>query len=148
MARKYLIVAAQFNEIVTKSLVEGAISELVMAGVSPEDTDLVWVPGAFELPTVAAKGARSRKYKAVICIGCVIRGETPHFDYVAGQAASGVMKVSVETEIPIIFGVLTTDTVDQAMNRAGIKYGNKGRDAARAALQMTRVMAELGEGAV
>ncbi len=137
-----LIVAARFNELITSALVSGAQETLRDAGLSEVDT--VWVPGAFEIPVVALRAARSKKYDAVICIGCVVRGETAHFDFVAGQAAAGIMKVSLDTGVPVIFGVLTTDTVEQAMNRAGLKLGNKGREAAQAALDMVATLKKLG----
>lgn len=136
-SRDVLIVCARFNEMITRSLHAGAVDALTELGAAQET---VWVPGAFELPVVAAKAARSGRYGAVVCLGAVIRGDTPHFDLVAGQAASGLMSVSVETGVPVIFGVLTTDTVEQALNRAGLKHGNKGADAGRAAVQMMDVL--------
>ncbi|MCX6117272.1 MAG: 6,7-dimethyl-8-ribityllumazine synthase [Proteobacteria bacterium] len=135
-----LIIVASFNELVTKSLHAGALDVL---DSSPAQVTTKWVPGCFELPVVAAKAARSGKYSAIITLGAVIRGETPHFDFVAGEAARGIMDVSLETGVPVIFGVLTTNTVEQALNRSGIKYGNKGRDAAHAALQMIQTMSEI-----
>lgn len=135
--RDVLIVCGRFNEMITRNLLAGALDALTEAGVKQET---VWVPGAFELPVVAATAARSGRYGAIVCLGAVIRGDTPHFDHVAGQAASGLMSVSVETGVPVIFGVLTTDTVEQALNRAGLKHGNKGSDAARAAVQMMDVL--------
>lgn len=145
MAARYLIVAAKFNDLISKSLHAAAVEAFSDAGVGGNRVDTLWVPGAYELPVVAAKAAKTGAYAAIVCLGAVIRGDTPHFDYVAGQAASGIMKVSLDTGVPVIFGVLTTDTVEQALNRAGIKGGNKGGDAARAALQMTSVMAKLDE---
>lgn len=138
---KYLIVVAKFNDLITRCLLTGAQETLIENGVSSEDVETIWVPGCFELPVVAAKAARSGKYDAIITLGAVIRGETPHFDFVAGEAARGIMDVSVETTVPVIFGVLTTNTVEQALNRSGIKYGNKGRDAASAAIQMVQTLA-------
>jgi len=143
MAAKYLIVAGQFNEIVTKNLLEGALDVFSSSGLSPDQVKTVWVPGCYEMPVVAAKAASSSNFAGIICLGCVIRGETPHFDYVAGECASGLMRVSIDAQIPVVFGVLTTNTVDQALNRAGLKYGNKGRDAANTAIEMSKIMNEL-----
>lgn len=144
MKQKYLIIVARFNELITRSLLTGATETLNDAGVLDENIQVAWVPGSFEVPVVAAKAARSGHYAAVICLGAVIRGETPHFDFVAGQAASGLMAVSIETEVPVIFGILTTDTIEQALSRSGVKGGNKGRDAAQGALEMVRVLAQVG----
>jgi 6,7-dimethyl-8-ribityllumazine synthase len=138
--KKILIVVARFNDMITRSLLVGATDCLRDSGVRDADVKVVWVPGSFEIPVVVAKAARSGKYAAIICLGAVIRGETPHFDFVAGQAASGCMSVAVETGLPVIFGVLTTDTIEQALARSGIKGGNKGRDSAQAALEMMKVM--------
>ncbi|NDE14426.1 6,7-dimethyl-8-ribityllumazine synthase [bacterium] len=138
--KKILIVVARFNDMITRSLLVGATDCLRDSGVHDADVQVVWVPGSFEIPVVAAKAARSGKYAAVICLGAVIRGETPHFDFVAGQAASGCMSVALETGLPVIFGVLTTDTIEQALARSGIKGGNKGRDAAQAALEMIKTL--------
>ena len=140
MAR-YLIVVSRFNDLLTKSLLAGATD--VFAAHDEKHVDTLWVPGCFELATVAAEAARSGAYSAVICLGVVIRGETPHFDYVAGQAASGLQKVGIDTGVPVIFGVVTTDTTEQALNRAGIKGGNKGADAAHAAISMVKTMKQL-----
>lgn len=145
MAGRYVLVAARFNEFVTKALVAGAKDALAESGVGPTDVDLVWVPGAFELPLVAQKAAQTGAYAAVICLGAVIKGDTPHFDHVAGQAASGIMKASLETKVPIIFGVLTTDTEDQALSRCGIKGGNKGADAARSAVATVKALATVDQ---
>lgn len=142
MEKKILIVVARFNDMITRSLLVGATDCLRDSGVKDSHVMVVWVPGSFEIPVVAAKAARSGKYSAVICLGAVIRGETPHFDFVAGQAASGVMNIALETGIPVIFGVLTTDTIEQALARSGIKGGNKGRDSAQAALEMIKVLGQ------
>ncbi len=142
MEKKILIVVARFNDMITRSLLVGATDCLRDSGVKDSHVVVVWVPGSFEIPVVAAKAARSGKYSAVICLGAVIRGETPHFDFVAGQAASGVMNIALETGIPVIFGVLTTDTIEQALARSGIKGGNKGRDSAQAALEMIKVLGQ------
>jgi len=140
---RYLIVAARFNETISKALVSGAEEAFQESGVRAVDT--VWVPGCFEIPTVAAKAARGGTYTGIVCLGAVIRGETPHFDYVAGQAAAGIMKIGVDTGVPVIFGILTTDTLEQAMNRAGGKAGNKGADAARAAIATAKSLGKLEE---
>ena len=145
MAKKILIVAGQFNEVITGHLLNGAKSTFDEAGIGSDQIQTEWVAGCYEMPVVAAKAARSGRYKAVVCLGCVIRGETPHFDYVAGQCASGLMSVSVETEVPVIFGVLTTENVEQAMNRAGLKHGNKGRDAAMTAISTLKVLSKIEE---
>lgn len=145
MPARYLIVASRFNDLISKSLVEGAQAVFADAGLRPTDVDCLWVPGCFELATLAAKAAKSGSYAAIVCLGAVIRGETPHFDYVAGQAAAGLQRVGIETGVPVIFGVLTTDTTEQALNRAGIKGGNKGSDAAHAALHMVKTLAHLAE---
>lgn len=141
MENNYLIIAARFNELITRSLVDGAKGAFDRAG--HKDVNTLWVPGAYEIPVVAAKAARSGAYSAILCLGAVIKGDTPHFDFVAGNAASGLMKVSIDTEVPIIFGVLTTNTVEEALNRAGLKMGNKGTEAAETALYMSKAMQDL-----
>lgn len=143
MEKKILIVVARFNDMITRSLLVGAMDCLRDSGIKDALVSVVWVPGSFEIPVVAAKAARSGKYSAVICLGAVIRGETPHFDYVCGPVASSIMNLTVETGIPVIFGVLTTNTIEQALARSGIKGGNKGRDAAQAALEMIKVLTQL-----
>jgi 6,7-dimethyl-8-ribityllumazine synthase len=137
------IVAARFNETVVRTLVRGATDVARRAGVADDAIELAWVPGAFEIPVVAAALAASGRVDAVLCLGAVIRGDTPHFDYVAGQAATGVAKVGLDTGVPVIFGVLTTDTADQAEARAGGKAGNKGADAALAAIETVNVLRAL-----
>lgn len=139
----HLIIVAKFNDMITRCLLSGALEAFSEQGITEDQIKTVWVPGCFELPAVAAKAARSGKYASIIALGAVIRGETPHFDFVAGESARGLMAVSVETTVPVIYGVLTTNTVEQALNRSGIKHGNKGRDAASAALQMVRVLSEI-----
>src|ERR1700679_2516080 len=133
---RFAIVAARFNALVTESLVSGCKDAFLRHGVPEERLDIVWVPGSFEVPLAARTLAASGRYTAVVCLGCVIRGETAHFDHVAGQAAAGVMQASLATGVPVIFGILTTDSVEQALNRAGLKGGNKGADAAMAAIEM------------
>lgn len=143
--KKFAIVAARFNEIITKSLVEGAVMAFKQQNVPEKDLTLVWVPGAFEIPLIAKTLASANKYDAIVCLGAVIRGSTPHFDYVAGEMAGGIAKISLETGIPLIFGVLTTETIEQALERAGTKAGNKGYDAAFAALEMANLLNQISE---
>lgn len=133
---KIAIVASRFNEFITKELIGGAEDTLLRHNVNTDDIDLYRVPGAFEIPSVCNKIAKNGKYDAVITLGAVIRGSTPHFDYVAAEVSKGVASVSMQYSIPVIFGVLTTDTIEQAVERAGTKAGNKGSDAAMAALEM------------
>ncbi len=135
------IVAARFNDAIVRELVYGAHDMLMRLGVGDDDIDLTWVPGAFELPMVAKLRAGSG-VDAVICLGAVIRGATPHFDYVCSQAASGIAAAGIDTGVPVIFGVLTTDTIDQAVERAGTKSGNKGSDAALAAVEMAGLITQ------
>ena len=142
-ARRFAIVAATFNEIVVSKLAEGAIACLRAHGVAEDDLLVVWVPGAFELPIAADRVAHSDEYDAVVCLGAVIRGETAHFDHVAGQAARGIQDVMMRTGLPVVFGVLTTDTMAQALDRAGGKHGNRGWDAAMTAMQMAGVLEAL-----
>lgn len=142
------IVAARFNEFITKSLVAGAQEELQQYNVDEEMITTVWAPGAFEIPLIAKKLAQSGDYDAVICLGAVIRGSTPHFDFVASQCASGVAQVAMETGVPTIFGVLTTDTIEQAIERAGTKAGNKGADAAKSAVEMANLCKILASSTV
>jgi 6,7-dimethyl-8-ribityllumazine synthase len=137
------VIASRFNETIAKSLLDGAIDCLGRHGVADNDIIVAWVPGAYELPAAAKRLAESGEVDAIVCVGAVIRGETPHFDYVAGHAARGVGEASLATGIPIAFGVLTTDTVEQASNRAGGKMGNKGFEAALAALEMANLFASL-----
>jgi 6,7-dimethyl-8-ribityllumazine synthase len=140
---RYAIVAAQFNEIVVGKLVEGALACFRAHGVAEDDLLVAWVPGAFEIPLLAKRVASIGAYDAVVCLGAVVRGETPHFDYVAGECARGVQQVGLETGIPMAFGVLTTETMAQALDRAGGKHGNKGWDAAMAAMQTASVLTQL-----
>lgn len=134
------IVAARFNEFIVSKLVSGALDGLKRHGVSEEDISIAWVPGAFEIPLVAKKMAESPKYDVVICLGAVIKGSTPHFDYVCAEASKGIASVALQTEKPVIFGVLTTDTIEQAIERAGTKAGNKGYDAAVTAIEMANLL--------
>lgn len=137
--KRFAIVASRFNDFVVEHLVQGAAGALSQLGVKPEDIVVFNVPGAFEIPPVAQAVARAKKFHAVICLGAVIRGATPHFDHVAGEAARGIAQVARDAAMPVIFGVLTTDTVEQAIERAGAKAGNKGADAALAAVQMANL---------
>ena len=139
---KFGIVIGRFNEFISTKLLSGALDALNRHGVNEEDIEVVWVPGAFEIPLAAKKLAKSGKYDAVISLGAVIRGATPHFDYVCAEASKGVAKVGLETELPIIFGVITTDTIEQAIERAGTKAGNKGWEAALSALEMANLLEE------
>jgi 6,7-dimethyl-8-ribityllumazine synthase len=138
--RRFAIVASNFNEVVVGKLVDGALDCFRAHGIAEDDLLVAWVPGAFELPLVAKKLAESEQYDAVVCLGAVVRGETAHFEHVAGQAASGIQQAALETGIPIAFGVLATETLEQALDRAGGKHGNKGWDAAMAAMQMASVL--------
>lgn len=142
--RKVAVVAARFNDFVVASLLKGAQAAWVRRGGALEDLLVVRVPGAFELPVTARKLAASGRYDAVVALGCVIRGGTPHFEYVAGECAGGLQRAALETLVPIIFGVLTVETVEQAIERAATSEGNKGGEAMEAALEMTGVFAELG----
>lgn len=133
------IVVARFNDLISERLLAGALDALRRHSVRDEDIDVVWVPGSFEIPAAARRLACTRRYDAIVCLGAVIRGATAHFDYVAGQAASGIAAVGHETGVPVIFGVLTTDTIEQAIERAGTKAGNKGYDAAVSAIEMANL---------
>ncbi|HEY8418522.1 MAG TPA: 6,7-dimethyl-8-ribityllumazine synthase [Limnochordales bacterium] len=142
---RFAVVASRFNELITKELLQGALDGLRRHGARDEDITVVWVPGAFEIPVIALRMAKSGRYHAVICVGAVIRGATPHFDYVAGSAASGIAQAALQSGVPVIFGVLTTETIEQALERAGTKAGNKGWDAAVAAVEMANLMQALDE---
>ncbi|MDD4909867.1 MAG: 6,7-dimethyl-8-ribityllumazine synthase [Candidatus Omnitrophica bacterium] len=138
--KKFSIVASRFNDFVTKELVRGCLDTLVRHGADDADVKVVWVPGAFEIPAVADKLAAGKSSDAVICLGTVIRGATPHFEFVASECAKGVANVSLKTGKPVIFGVITADTIEQAIERAGTKDGNKGRDAALNAIEMANLI--------
>lgn len=137
---KFAIAASRFNEFITTKLIEGATDTLLRQGAKTEDVEIVWVPGSFELPLIARRLADTKKYDAVICLGTIIRGDTPHFDFVAGETAKGIASVSLATQKPVIFGVITADTLEQAIERAGTKGGNKGRDAALSAIEMANLL--------
>ncbi len=140
---KFCIILARFNDFIGAKLLSGAIDELKRHGVKEDNIEIVRVPGAFEIPVIAQKAAQSKKYSAVITLGAVIKGATPHFDYVSNEVAKGVAQVSLNTGIPVTFGVLTTDNIEQAIERAGTKAGNKGSDAARTAIEMANLVKEL-----
>ena len=137
---KFCIIISRFNDFIVSRLLDGAVDELKRHGVNPDNIDVVKVPGAFEIPVIALKCAKSGKYNAVITLGAVIKGSTPHFDYVSAEVSKGVAQVSLQTEVPVIFGVLTTDNIEQAIERAGTKAGNKGSDAAKAAIEMANLL--------
>lgn len=137
------IVVGRFNEFITSKLLGGAQDALRRHGVNVEDVDIAWVPGAFEIPVAAQKMAQTKKYDAIITLGTVIRGSTPHFDYVSAEVTKGVGKISLDEGLPVIFGVLTTDTIEQAIERAGTKAGNKGWDAATAAIEMANLLKQM-----
>lgn len=137
------IVAARFNEFITSKLLSGAMDGLLRHEVREEDVHVAWVPGAFEIPVIAAKMARSGKYDAVICLGAVIRGSTSHYDYVCSEVSKGVANVALSSDIPVMFGVLTTDTIEQAIERAGTKAGNKGAECAQGAIEMVNLIRAL-----
>jgi 6,7-dimethyl-8-ribityllumazine synthase len=143
---KMAVVVARFNELITSKLLGGCRDALERHGVAPADVDLAWVPGSWELPLVAQKLAGSGRYDAVICLGAVIRGGTPHFEYVAAEAAKGVAAAALSTGTPVVFGVLTTNTIDEAIERAGTKMGNKGFDAAVSAIEMANLLRAVAEG--
>lgn len=140
---KVAIIVGRFNEFISGKLLEGAIDGLARHGVDENEISIIWVPGSFEIPLVAQKAAESDKYDGVICLGAVIRGETPHFEYVSSEVAKGVAQVGLKAEVPVIFGVLTTDTIEQAISRAGTKSGNKGFDAAVSMIEMVNLLKKI-----
>lgn len=141
--KKFGIVASRFNDFITKELVSGCLDTLIRHGAEENDLAVVWVPGAFEIPAVAQRAAKSKNYDAVICLGTVIRGATPHFDYIAAEVAKGVAGAAKDSGIPVIFGVITADTIEQAIERSGTKDGNKGKDAAASAIEMVNLYAQI-----
>lgn len=143
---KFGIVISRFNDAIGKELLRGAQDALIRHGVAADDIDIAWTPGAFEIPLVAKRMAEGGRYNAVICLGVVIRGATAHFEYVAGQAASGIAAAALATGVPILFGVLTTENIEQAVERAGTKAGNKGAEAAMAAIEMANLLRALDAG--
>ncbi|GIU82794.1 MAG: 6,7-dimethyl-8-ribityllumazine synthase [Acidobacteria bacterium] len=136
---RFAIVVSRWNDFLTSRLLEGALDALERLGVEEKDIQIFKVPGSFEIPLTALKLARSRKFDAIICLGVIIRGETPHFEYVAGEAAKGIGQVAMQTDVPVLFGIVTADTVQQAMDRAGVKMGNKGFEAAMAAVEIVNL---------
>ena len=141
---KFVLVVSRFNEFITKKLFDGAQDALLRHGVSEDDIEVAWVPGAFEIPLAAKKLAQTQRYDAVICLGAVIRGGTPHFEYIASEVAKGIAKVGLDTGLPIILGVITADTLEQAIERAGTKAGNKGFEAAMEAIEMANLLRSMG----
>jgi len=142
---KFGLVISRFNEFITKKLLEGAEDALLRHDVNKDDIDVTWVPGAFEIPLIAKKLAQTKKYHAVICLGAVIRGGTPHFDYIATEVTKGIASVSLETGLPVIYGVITADTLEQAIERAGTKAGNKGFEAAMSAIEMANLVKNINQ---
>ena len=138
--KRFGIIASRFNDFITKDLVNGCLDTLLRHGVTDENISLTWVPGAFEIPLLAQKLAKSKSVDAVICLGTIIRGSTPHFEYIASETAKGIAKVSLDAGLPVIFGVITADSIEQAIERAGTKDGNKGRDAALNAIEMANLI--------
>jgi 6,7-dimethyl-8-ribityllumazine synthase len=142
--KKFAIIAARFNDFITDRLVGGALDALNRSGAAENDITIAKVPGAFEIPLVAKKMAQQNKWDAIICLGAVIRGSTPHFDYVCAEVSKGVAVVGLDSEVPVVFGIVTTDTIEQAIERAGTKAGNKGWSAAQTAVEMANLMDNLG----
>ena len=143
--RRFAIVVSRFNELIGRKLLEGALDCLNRHEAAENAVDVIWVPGAFEIPLAAKKAAETGMYDGVICLGAVIRGETPHFDFVAAETSKGIALAGMQTGVPVIFGVITTDTVEQAVNRAGTTAGNRGFDAAMAAIEMSNLMGKIGK---
>ncbi len=143
--KKFAVIVSRFNEFISGRLLDGAIDCFTRHGAKESDIEVFWVPGAFEIPVAAMKVANTGKYDGVICLGAVIRGDTAHFDYVAGESAKGVGQVGLSTGVPTIYGVITTDTIEQAIDRAGARTGNKGAEAALAAIEMSNLFAQIGK---
>jgi 6,7-dimethyl-8-ribityllumazine synthase len=141
---RFGVVVSRFNEFITQKLLEGAQDALLRHGVNETDIDIAWVPGSFEIPVIAKKLARSKKYDAVICLGTVVRGGTPHFDYIATEVTKGIAQVGLETGLPVVYGIITADTLEQAIERAGTKMGNMGFEAARNAIEMANLLKSIG----
>lgn len=141
--KRFGIIVSRFNEFISSKLLEGSIDTLVRQGGDEKSIDVAWTPGSFEIPYIAKRMAGSKKYDAIICLGVILRGSTPHFDYIANETAKGIAKVSLDTDVPCIFGVITADTLEQAIERAGGKEGNKGRQAALVAIEMANLYEEL-----
>ncbi|MBA7487376.1 6,7-dimethyl-8-ribityllumazine synthase [subsurface metagenome] len=141
---KFGLVVSRFNEFITRKLLDGAQDALLRHGVNQEDIEIAWVPGSFEIPLIAKKLAQTKRYDAVICLGAVVRGGTPHFEYIAAEVSKGIARVSLETGLPVIYGVVTADTLEQAIERAGTKMGNKGFEAAVNAIEMANLVKGIG----
>ena len=141
---KFGLVVSRFNEFFSQKLLEGAQDALLRHGVSEEDIEIAWVPGSFEIPQIALKLAQTKRYDAIICLGAVVRGGTPHFEYISAEVTKGIAKVGLDTGLPVIYGVITTDTLEQAIERSGTKAGNKGFDAAVSALEMVNLIKSIG----
>lgn len=141
--KRFALVVSRFNDLVTTRLLDGALDCLQRHGAVDEDIEVAWVPGAFELPVVAQKMAQTGRFDVVTCLGCIVRSDTPHFDYVAGESSKGIARVGLDTGVPITFGVITADTVEQAVQRAGVKSGNRGWDAGMNAVEMASLMAAI-----
>jgi len=141
---RFGLVVSRFNEFITKKLLDGAQDALLRHGVSEADMEVAWVPGSFEIPLIAKKLAQSKKYNAVICLGAVVRGGTPHFEYIAAEVSKGIARVSLETGLPVVYGVIIADTLEQAIERAGTKMGNKGFEAAENAIEMANLLKSIG----
>ena len=141
--KKFGIVASRFNDFMTKELVSGCSDTLIRHGAQESDLSVAWVPGAFEIPLAAQKLAKTKAFDALICLGTVIRGATPHFDYIAAEVSKGIAKISLESGLPVIFGIITADTIEQAIERSGSKDGNKGRDAALSAIEMVNLLEKI-----
>lgn len=141
---RFGIVVSRFNEFITGKLLEGAMDALLRHGAADKDISVAWVPGTFEIPVVTQKMAKSGKYDAVICLGALIRGATPHFEYLAAEVTKGIAQTGLQSEVPCVYGVITTDTIEQAIERAGTKVGNKGFDAAETAIEMANLMKSIG----
>jgi len=140
---KFCVIVSRFNELISKGLLDGALDCLKRHGAKDEAVDVIWAPGSFEIPLAAKKAAASAKYDAVICLGAIIRGATPHFEYIASEAAKGIAKVSLDSGVPVIFGIVTADNLEQALERAGAKPGNKGFQAAGSAIELANLMKQL-----
>lgn len=141
--KKFAIAVSRFNDFITKELVSGCLDMLLRHGAKESQIELIWAPGCFEIPVIASKLAKSKRFDSVICLGAVIRGATPHFEYIAAEAAKGIASISLNTHVPVIFGIITADTVEQAIERAGTKDGNKGAQAALNAIEMVNVIGQL-----
>jgi len=141
--KKFAIVVSRFNEFISQKLLEGCLDTLIRQGAKEEDILVTWTPGSFEIPLIASKLAQSKKFHAIICLGAIIRGATPHFDYIASEVAKGIAQINLSTGIPVIFGIITAENIEQAIERAGTKEGNKGRDSALSAIEMANLIAQI-----